>query len=154
MAEEKRTKSISIPVKEVTDIAVNEVPKAIRNLSESLSDTLDAILRAAKVTLDTMRLPLSAVENVIKSISEETLNVLVISDISELTVSSSDLKSVDKPIVFKNIEKLVFTDDVTPELFSNKVKMIRSCGEVVVPKTIPKLLVLSKCRRVRRISSG
>ncbi len=76
----------------------------------------------------------------------------VITGVKEIEVSRRDLEGLEKPVVFININKLMFSDDVTWELLDKKVESIKLVEEVVVPKHIPKLLLARKCSMVGRIS--
>jgi len=76
----------------------------------------------------------------------------VITGVKELEVSRADLENVEKPVVFVNLNRLVFSDDVTWDLIEKKVDSIKLVDEVVVPKHIPKLLLARKCSMVGRIT--
>ena len=75
----------------------------------------------------------------------------VISDLEEIEVTKTDLEQFGRRVVFQNIDRLVFADDVDAETFDRYVALIRNCDEVRPPKGVSKLLVLSKCRRVERL---
>ncbi|MDK2463803.1 MAG: hypothetical protein QI223_03390 [Candidatus Korarchaeota archaeon] len=75
----------------------------------------------------------------------------VISDLEEIEVTKTDLEQFGRRVVFQNIDRLIFTDDVDAETFDKYVALIRNCEEVKPPKGVSKLLVLSKCRRVERL---
>jgi len=75
----------------------------------------------------------------------------VIRDFEELTISKSDLEYATQPLVFMNIGKLVFEDGISKELFKEKVGKIVNCDYVEVPSSIPKMLVASKCRLVKKL---
>lgn len=76
-------------------------------------------------------------------------STLIISGVNELVVTKKDLESIDKPVSFRAIKRLVFDEDIPYELFDNKVSSIVFCGEVIVPKTYSKLKVLTKCKFVK-----
>jgi len=88
--------------------------------------------------------------NIIKS-SLPTPDVDVITGIKELEVSRSDLESTEKSVMFLNIDKLIFRDDVDWNLIEKKVRGIRLVEEIVVPDHIPKLLLAKKCSMVGKI---
>ena len=90
----------------------------------------------------------------IKGIHELLGNVEVISGLDELEVSREDLESIDKPVIFMNIKKLVFKEGIDRELIESKVRGIKLVDEVVVPKSIPKLMVARKCSMVRKLVSS
>ncbi len=86
-----------------------------------------------------------------KEASKEIKDFEVISGVSELEVSKDDLEALDKPVVFTNMSKLVFADDVTWEVIERKVRAIKLVDEVVIPKHIPKLQLVKRCSMVKRI---
>lgn len=90
----------------------------------------------------------------VKGIHESLGNVEVISGLDELEVSREDLESIDKPVIFMNIKKLVFKEGIDRGLIESKVRGIKLIDEVVVPKSIPKLIVARKCSMVRKLVSS
>lgn len=77
---------------------------------------------------------------------------LVISDVSSLTISRGDLESVDGKVSFRGIERLEFKEDVDEELFNSKVRSVAYCNEIVIPRTLRKLTVLAKCRKIGKVT--
>ena len=116
--------------------ALNEALRAARELYRA---ALSAFERCASDAIDVAARLVRVVEGV------------VVRDIGKITVSRADLESVDSPVEFRGIEELVFGDDVTPELFREKVARIVDVRRVVVPATIPLMHVALKCRRVGEI---
>ena len=102
---------------------------------------------------------LKTASNALKEIGEAATEGLkktsprMVSNIGELSLSASDLESFEGPVAFSRINHLVFEDDVSEELFREKVLTIVNCEVVEVPKAIPKPLVLSKARFVKRIDT-
>ncbi len=47
----------------------------------------------------------------------------------------------------------MFASDVSPELFERKVKAIVAVDEVVVSSSLPKILVASRARLVKKIAA-
>jgi len=80
-------------------------------------------------------------------------NIEVITGVKELEVSKSDLEDSEKPIVFLNLRKLTFGNDVTWDLLNKKVKEIKLVDEIVIPQHIPKLKLAKKCIMVGRITT-
>ncbi|WP_243679435.1 hypothetical protein [Vulcanisaeta souniana] len=78
-------------------------------------------------------------------------DVVMISGVSSLTVTKVDLESLDKPVVFKDMDELIFTDDVTNELIKSKVAKIVNVNTVYVPKSVSTLLIASKSELVKKI---
>ena len=75
----------------------------------------------------------------------------VIEDVEELTMSRRDLLEADRELVFVRVGRLEFEDDVDRETFRSRVRAIYHCKEVVIPETLPKVLVLSVSRGIGRI---
>lgn len=121
----------------------------------------EVVNEALRLLISTVELGASAPGYVLRSILEtgkrviESVtnlgNVVKVGDIEELSVDRRDLEGVEGKVVFSNIRRLEFANDVTPELFENKVHSIVFCDVIVVPEGIPKMKVLSKARLVKRV---
>ncbi len=134
----------------------------IRGLSRPTYERAVRLARELGVTVgelinDALRRYISALETISRGIEShirrlmETGEVLVISNISSITVSRKDLEYSEKMIVFKDIKELVFTDDITDDIFREKVYKIIRVDTVSIPKTLSAILVASKCELVNRI---
>ncbi len=75
----------------------------------------------------------------------------IISDLSELEVNKADLEQFGRRVIFQNIDKLVFSEDVDPETFEKYVALIRNCDVVKPPRGVSKLLMLSRCRGIGKL---
>ncbi|MHA2225868.1 MAG: hypothetical protein ACXAC8_11725 [Candidatus Hodarchaeales archaeon] len=62
-----------------------------------------------------------------------------------LTIEQHDLVEMGVKINFNHIETLEFGPDIDMETFITFVGMIQNCNLVRVPKTIPKIILWSKC---------
>jgi len=69
----------------------------------------------------------------------------------ELTLTRDELESVGGPIGFNGIKVLTISDDVDWELFDKYVDEIRKSKTVIIPDSLTKLQVLTKCRNVDKI---
>ena len=87
----------------------------------------------------------------VKAFIEGLKDFEVISSIGELSISRTDLESLEKPVIFANIRKIVFEDDVDWGLVDSKVKGIKLVDEVVLPRNIPKLLFAKKCFMIKKL---
>ena len=94
-----------------------------------------------------IRGPIETLKQIINNVADFEL----VSNISELTVSKSDLELAEKPLIFSNIKKLEFSPDVDVDLINAKVRSIKVVDEVVIPSTIPVLVIAKKCQLVKRI---
>ncbi len=74
-------------------------------------------------------------------------------NLEHLSVSRSDLESIDGPIIFSGIEVLEFEDDVDWNVFKAHVERIQNVEKVLVPKGLSKFQVLTKSSNVEQIKS-
>ncbi|MCG2862909.1 MAG: ribbon-helix-helix domain-containing protein [Vulcanisaeta sp.] len=130
----------------------------IRGLSVDIYNRISRLAREMGVTVgeivnEALRRYITTLENVSRTIDNlvRSGDVVVISGISSLTVTKADLESLDKPVVFRDMDELVFADDVTNDLIKNKVAKIVNVNTVYVPKTVSTLLIASKSELVRKI---
>ncbi len=77
---------------------------------------------------------------------------MYIGDIEELTIERGDLENVDTSVVFRNIKKLKFTDDIDQELFNRKIKRLINIDELIIPEKLSKFQVLSRSIGIKRLS--
>jgi len=124
------------------------------NIGALMNEAMKNVIALVEVGKDLSKTGLVIATAPIKAAKEaakEIKDFEVISGVNELEVSKDDLEALDKPVVFTNMNKLVFTDDVTWEVIDRKVKAIKLVDEVVIPKHIPKLLLVKRCSMVKRI---
>ncbi len=134
----------------------------IRGIDKDLYNRLSILARETGKTIgelvnESMRLMLSFTDSLGKTITsfgeairegwkEARDKYLEVTLLDELVVTRKDLEELDKPVIFKNIKRLVISDDVPYELFEEKVREIIMCKEIVIPKSYPKLRVARKIR--------
>ncbi|MFB6470886.1 MAG: hypothetical protein TU36_006620 [Vulcanisaeta sp. AZ3] len=130
----------------------------IRGLNTDIYDRISRLARETGMTIgeivnDALKRYTAALESVSRTIDNmiRAGDVIVISGISSLTVAKTDLESLEKPVVFKDMDELVFADDVTNDLIKNKVAKIVNVNTVYVPNTVSTLLIASKSEFVKRI---
>ncbi|QLH74419.1 MAG: hypothetical protein HPY73_02440 [Methanomassiliicoccales archaeon] len=71
-----------------------------------------------------------------------------IQNIDTITVSKSDLDSMDGMVSFANIDELEFMSDVDWQTFKEKVESITNIDKVVIPPSLSKLQVLSRSKNI------
>ncbi len=121
-----------------------------RNVGEMLNLAMRLLLAHVRAGLDTIGRKVEEVRQLVGQVAEEQ-GALVVSGVEELTVGRRDLESAGRPVVFRGLRRLVFEADVDPQLFERAVRAIVAVDEVVVPPSLPRLLVAQKCRLVRRL---
>lgn len=95
------------------------------------------------------------VTQVMRIFLEETSEKrFTVEGVDELTLTKKELESVGGPIAFNGIKVLTISNDIDWELFDKHVDEIRKSKTVVIPSSLTKLQVLTKCRNVDKIVSG
>ncbi|GGI67376.1 hypothetical protein GCM10007112_00460 [Vulcanisaeta souniana JCM 11219] len=130
----------------------------IRGLSTDIYDRVSRLAKETGATVgevvnDALKRYIATLENISRTIDNmiRSGDVVMISGVSSLTVTKVDLESLDKPVVFKDMDELIFTDDVTNELIKSKVAKIVNVNTVYVPKSVSTLLIASKSELVKKI---
>lgn len=77
-----------------------------------------------------------------------------IESLDELTITRKELESVGGPIAFSGIKTLIISDDIDWPLFEKYIDEIRRSKTVIIPKSLTKLQVLTKCRSVDKVVTG
>ncbi|WP_369611054.1 hypothetical protein [Sulfurisphaera javensis] len=87
----------------------------------------------------------------IEGYNEAGKNIFIVSDLEELRITKNEIVSLGKPVSFRNIKRLIL-DDIDQQTIDTYIDSIISVDEVVVPSTINKLLLLQKCKFVKKIT--
>ncbi|NPA23375.1 MAG: hypothetical protein GXO23_03665 [Crenarchaeota archaeon] len=143
-AEERRIitiRGISMPVYE-------RALRLARELGITIGELVNEALKRYITTLEAIH---RAIESHLENLARAG-DVVIVSNIDYLKVKRKDLEAVPRKIVFKDIRELEFDEDVTEDLFNEKVYEIVRVDKVVVPKTLSTLLVASKCKLVHKIT--
>ncbi|MHA1630190.1 MAG: hypothetical protein ACTSXO_10850 [Candidatus Heimdallarchaeota archaeon] len=75
------------------------------------------------------------------------MNTLLISSQQEVVINKADLLEIaPQHVLFHRIKKLTFQEDISSELFVERVKGIYNCSSVKFPKQFSKLLKLSRVK--------
>jgi len=135
-----------------------DIYRKISEISKRTNRTIGEITtQAYKVYLALVefgeRIATGALET-IRGISETLRRIAlspVVRDLEELSLSRKDLEIVKEPIMIIGVKRLVIEDDVTPELFEKTIREIIDVEKIEVPETLPKIMVLSKCRFVKKL---
>jgi hypothetical protein len=76
-----------------------------------------------------------------------------ISDLASLVITRKDLESLKGQVMLHRIKKLEFADDVDWDLFDRTVMSIKSSSIVLIPKSITRFQVLTKCNMVNEVKT-
>ncbi|ADY01840.1 hypothetical protein VMUT_1636 [Vulcanisaeta moutnovskia 768-28] len=130
----------------------------IRGLSTDIYGRVSRLAKETGTTVgeivnEALRRYIATLENISKAIDNmiRAGDVVMISGVSSLTVTRADLESLDKPVVFRDMDELAFADDVNNDLIKNKVARIVNVNTVYVPKSVSTLLIASKSEFVKKI---
>jgi hypothetical protein len=118
----------------------------IRGIDDSVYSLFSAEARRRSVPIG--ELVTQVMRIFLEETSEKTFRV---ENLDELTLTKDELESVGGPIAFSGVKVLTIGEDVNWELFDQYVDEIRKSKTVVIPKSLTKLQVLTKCRNVDKI---
>jgi hypothetical protein len=109
----------------------------------------------AKFTAEAKRRDMSIGELttiVMRALVEEISTVNYrIGNLGSLQVTRKDLESLKGPVMFHNIKALEFTDDIDFDTFDQRVMSIKNCAKVLIPHTLTRFQVLTKCAMVSEV---
>ncbi|OPY33139.1 MAG: hypothetical protein A4E32_00813 [Methanomassiliicoccales archaeon PtaU1.Bin124] len=74
-----------------------------------------------------------------------------IGNLSSLQVSKKDLESLKGAVLFHNIKTLEFAEDIDWDTFDQRVMSIKNCTKVLIPHTLTRFQVLTKCAMVSEV---
>ncbi|RLG76599.1 MAG: hypothetical protein DRO23_00155 [Thermoprotei archaeon] len=146
MSGEKKKKTITI--RNIDEELYAKASALARSIGETVGEVINEALR---VFLSLAGGSYELVQKMREGV-ETTLKTVVVGDLDELTVSKSDLESVEGRVRFRNIKKLIFDNTVDLETFNSKVHSIVFVNEVVIPKDIAKLKALTKMKFVKKVT--
>ena len=76
-----------------------------------------------------------------------------IGNLTALTVTRKDLESLKGPVMFHNIKTLEFADDIDWDSFDRSVMSIKTCAKVLIPPSLTRFQVLTKCAMVSEVKT-
>ncbi|MEM0020870.1 MAG: hypothetical protein QW333_01560 [Fervidicoccaceae archaeon] len=134
---------ISRKAKELNITVGTAINEAMRDFLSALDAGLEIFQKSTDKALTSIRTALPAQQTSI-----------IIKDIGEIRITANDLMKADRPILLLNVKKIVFTDDVTENIFREKIRSIKIAEEVVIPKGISMITVAQKCQMVKKITQA
>ena len=119
-------------------------------LARELGKTIGGLLNDAMALFLTFK---EGAKEITGAVTEglEKVKLVVIGNVEELVLNANDLREVKGVLLIRNIKKLEFGDDVTQELFDEKVKRIIKVDELIIPKSLSKISVLDKSLFVKLV---
>lgn len=76
-----------------------------------------------------------------------------IGGLPSLTVSRKDLESLKGPVLFYDIKSLEFAEDIDWGMFDAQIMSIKRCTKVIVPPSLTRFQVLTKCSAVAEVKT-
>jgi len=121
----------------------------IRGIDDHIYSLFSAEARRRSVPIGEL------VTQVMRIFLEETSEKqFTVEGLDELTITRDELESVGGPIGFSGIKTLTISEDIDWPLFDQYVVEIRKSKTVIIPDSLNKLQVLTKCRNVEKIVRG
>jgi len=153
MTEGEKEKTIT--VRNVDKETYDQLVRLAKELGVKSGEMLNQAIKNFIATIEYgVSLPVTMSKEIGKHISKlgEKMALNTISNIGKLKISARDLEQVRGKVLFRNIKELEISEDVGLELFNSKVAGMVFVNKLVIPHTLPKLLVLQKARFIKEIS--
>lgn len=148
--EEKKEKKETIIIKGID----KELKETLKNIAEASGKAMSELAKEAlKLYVVARETGAQAIRTVSTTVQELTSapNVITIKNIGELSLGKQDLMDFKEKIALLNIDKLELLEDITLDVFQEKIERITNVKELIVPKSIPKSVILLKCSYVNKI---
>ncbi|BDC17760.1 hypothetical protein [Acidianus sp. HS-5] len=150
----KKTVTIRGVDKSIYEKAVITARETGRTVGEVVNQSLTTFLGLTSKAGNTVNQVVQGVKETGKSFvqgfEEAKKDLVVISDVEELTVTRDEILQAGKPISFRNIKRLTLNIDQDT---LNFVDSIIGVDELIIPPTINKIILLQKCKFVKKIST-
>ena len=151
---DKKTVTIRGVDKSIYERAVKTARETGRTVGEIVNQALSSFLGLTSKATNAVTQVVQGVKETGKSLvqgfEDAKKDVVVISDVEELSVTRDEILQVGKQISFRNIKKLTLNID---QEALNYVDSIIGVDELVIPSTINKIMLLQKCKFVKKIST-
>ncbi|RLE57833.1 MAG: hypothetical protein DRJ40_01070 [Thermoprotei archaeon] len=161
----ERSEKKVLSVRGVDEVTYREFVATAKELGKTVGQALTEAMRLYLLFAKSASTALSSLANNINALKKLTKNALsaasegfrevipeTISNIDELEVGKADLEALGKRVTFNNIKRLIFREDVDRETFEKYVVSISNIDELVIPSTLPRLLVLARCCNVKKLA--
>lgn len=153
--EEKKTVTIRGIDKKLYEMATETARKTGKTVGEVVNESLRLFFTATgklgQVADETVSRVYGLKDSLIAGFKEGKGEVQVVSNVDELVVTKDEIASLGKKVAFQNVRRLVL-QDLTDEDVENYIAYIINVDELVVPKNVNKLKLLSKGRMIKRVT--
>ena len=151
----ERNKNLAKGYGKLMNDFINDIPRAIMTFNADMGEKGLKAMTLVKSFIDgykdakkeekpnevTQKLPTNY---------EAGKNILIVSDLEELHINKEDIIGAGKPVSFRNIKRLVLEEVDLDTL--NNIDSITNVEELVIPPNINKVLLLQKCKLVKKIT--
>lgn len=139
-------KSRNVSIKGVSKDLYKRVNEIAHETGKTMGEITNEAYRAFASTIDGAK---TVSKNFISGAMEGSAQV--IANLKELDISGKEMKDFKKKLLFRNIKKLTLKD-VTDEDIVQKVHSFVHIDELVVPGTVKKATILTRCTFVSKIT--
>lgn len=140
----KKMKTISI--RGVNALTYDQFVNKIKTLNLNIGDAMTKIMKDVISSTDKDFPELTA-----KSLRMMSMGSIIIRRHKKLVVTKQDLLDTGRKVQFVGCTMLKFSPDIDKEIFLQYVNRITRCKGVFIPKTIPKLLILSRIQNCSEV---
>ena len=129
----------SITIRKVQVETYHEFLYACQLNNEKVGDAVNNLL--------TQAIPQIELTIISHELRESPLHILTITTLDSLKVAKEDMEVIqERKLLFHRITNLEFANDISGDLFVEKVAGIYKCDKVVLPDNIPRLITFSRIK--------
>ncbi|WP_016731756.1 hypothetical protein [Saccharolobus islandicus] len=152
--ENNENKKKTITIRGVDEKIYRKLTEIARSSGKTIGEVTNQAFRTFLDLSDAAKRTASGVvesgKTFIEGFKEGIGNLIIISDIDELSVNKEEMMQTGKPIAFKGIKKLSLVN-ISDDDVEKYIQEISDVDELIIPPNINKLKLLQKCRRVKKI---
>ncbi|WP_338598613.1 hypothetical protein V6M85_08040 [Sulfolobus tengchongensis] len=152
--ENNENKKKTVTIRGVDEKIYRKLTEIARTSGKTVGEVANQAFRTFLDVTETAKRTASGViesgKTFIEGFKEGIGNILVISDIDELSINREELMEAGKPIVFRNIKRLNLVG-LTNEDIDKYIQEISGVDELIVSPNVNKIKLSQKCRMVKRI---
>ncbi|MGC9105058.1 MAG: hypothetical protein ACP5HQ_01335 [Thermoprotei archaeon] len=154
--QDKKTVTIRGIDRKLYEMAAETARKTGKTVGEVVNESLRLFFSAtgklSEIADETVAKLAGLKESFESGLRESKGEVQVISNVDEISVRRAELESLGKKVSFQNVKRLVL-EDLTDEDIEKYIHSIVNVDEVVVPKGVNRLKLLTKGRLIRKVTT-
>jgi|BEDMetMinimDraft_2_1075160.scaffolds.fasta_scaffold01002_8 hypothetical protein len=149
--ENKKTKTIRGVDQGLYNKILEVARSSGKTVGEIVNQSFKSFLELSNTAKKTITGAIESGKTFIGGVKEGMGNIVLISDIEELTISKQELNEISKPIAIRNVKRLNISE-LSQEEIDKYIQEITNVDEIIVSEKINKIKLFQKCKKIKRIS--